>query len=198
MRLLALLALSLATMTTSAKEPTHAAIQEIEFDGCHFKIKDPLNGNLRLTKDGSPPLAVYTAQPNPNNYHSVDIEIIISCRTLKGLKAFTDLGFDRQNETWRLIPSTGDPENLAQVKLYPLKGHGTIGVASTDNQTTGEPNERVQGLAFCLTDQKQILCGTSDAIGYIAYPKESSLPQVLKLLESIEFIEPTQPTPGAP
>lgn len=165
--------------------------REAEFESCHFKINNHYNGDLILTTDGAPPVAVYHMPSNPELQHSVQVTIRFTCNTKKGESAFTELGLDKHAGEWRLIPNKYDPEDLARVKIYPLAGSGTDGAAATDNQTTGDENERTQGLVFCLTNQEQILCGTSSAVGYVAYPKQSNLPKVLKLLESIEFLEPT-------
>ncbi len=140
-------------------------------------------------------MAFYNYPPNPNARHAVEVLVTFYCDTHKGQKAFSDLGFARHNGEWVLPPDKNDPDNLSNQKLYRIKGHGLEGVVSTYDQTTGEESRRVQGLGFCLTDQKQILCGVSEAIGYVAYPKASSLPQVLKLLESIEFLEPAAKSP---
>ena len=194
MRHLSFWVFCLAASTALANSPSTAVPREAEFDGCHFKLYDLYNGSLTLTTDGAPPVAVYSVIINPELLHSVEVSIRFTCDTAEGMRAFTELGFDNQSGVWKLIPNEHDPENLARVKLYPLTGNGTSGAASTDDQTMGEETERTQGLAFCLTNQKQILCGTSQAVGYLAYPEESSLPQVLELLESIEFLEPTPST----
>lgn len=189
-----LLVLSFVTFSAIAASPLNSVSREYVFDSCHFKLMDPYNGRIDVDNESSSHSASYIALIKPELRHSVEVSIRFTCDTAEGMRAFTELGFDNQSGVWKLIPNEYDPENLARVKLYPLTGNGTSGVASTDDQTTGEETERTQGLAFCLTNQKQILCGTSQAVGYLAYPEESSLPQVLKLLESIEFLEPAPST----
>ncbi|WP_374439185.1 hypothetical protein [Pseudomonas panipatensis] len=185
------------TISTVLASPKVSVVtRETEFDGCHFKIRDPYKGSLRLTTDGAPPLAVYTATFNLKVRHSVgEVSIHFYCDTMEGNNAFVALGFEKQGRAWVLLPNKSDPDNLLNKKLYPLKSPGIEGAASTYDQTTGELSDRVQSLGFCLTNQKQILCGTSEEVAYVAYPKASSLPQVLKLLESIEFLEPTAKSP---
>ncbi|WP_283439525.1 hypothetical protein [Pseudomonas panipatensis] len=193
MRYLCFWALSFAASAAMANPTAHGVMREAEFGGCHFKLSDHYKGSLRLTTSGT--AAVYNLPFNPKLRNSVEVSILFFCDTGKGRKAFTDLGLGNQDGVWVLIPNKSDPQNLARVKLYPLRGNGTSGAASTYDQTTGERSRRFQGLGFCLTDQKQILCGVSEAVGYVAYPKASSLPQVLKLLESIEFLEPAAKSP---
>ncbi|MFZ5959108.1 hypothetical protein ACOXVJ_16525 [Pseudomonas knackmussii] len=173
-------------------------MREAEFDGCHFKMKDTYGGELRVSRYAPPKLAFYSTQPEFRKRHSVEVVIRFRCQTTKGQEAYTNMGYSYEKNQWRLIPDPNDPQNSANMKLYKLHGPKIEGVASTYDQTTGEPTERIRGLGFCLTDQKQILCGVAQSVGLVAYPKESSLPQVLKLLESIEFIEPSQPTPATP
>ncbi|MFR0692384.1 hypothetical protein ACLUTX_23510 [Enterobacterales bacterium AE_CKDN230030158-1A_HGKHYDSX7] len=172
----------------------YAATQKVKVDDCLFQVSTIYGGSVELTTDGAPPVATYSFMSRSAGRHAVDeVSIRFTCNTNEGRQAFNDLGFDSQGGKWVLLRNEDDPEDLARVQLYVLNGNGADGAAVTDNQTTGEESERTQGLSFCLTDHKQILCGTSSAIGYVAYPKQSNLPKVLKLLESIEFLDPASP-----
>lgn len=178
----------------SVAATTAMAMKEYVVDDCHFAFSDPYNGRGDVDNESLVHSASYISSVGGVGMHSIgEVSIRFTCNTKKGRSAFTELGFDKHNGEWKLIPNEYDPKNLAQVKLYPLAGKGTDGAAATDNQTTGDENERTQGLSFCLTDQKQIICGTSSAVGYVAYPKQSSLPKVLELLKSIKFLDPVSP-----
>ncbi|SMP72414.1 hypothetical protein [Pseudomonas panipatensis] len=177
--------------------PTPRAVpREYMLDSCHFKFMDPYNGRIDVDNESSSHSASYIADMKPGYRHAVgEVSIHFYCDTMEGNNAFVALGFEKQGRAWVLLPNKSDPDNLLNKKLYPLKSPGIEGAASTYDQTTGERSRRFQGLGFCLTDQKQILCGVSETVGYVAYPKASSLPQVLKLLESIEFLEPAAKSP---
>ncbi|MFZ5959107.1 hypothetical protein ACOXVJ_16520 [Pseudomonas knackmussii] len=198
MRRLPIYILSFSALTSAAGETPQADVREYALDSCHFTLIDPYGARIDTDTESPIHSASYISLMRPNAQHSIEVSIRFTCNTNDGLDAFTNLHFKHESGSWSLIPSETDPENLVQAKLYPIRGEHVIGAAHTENQTTGEFTERTQGLVFCLTDQKQILCGISESVGYVAYPKESSLPQVLKLLESIEFIEPTPSPAGAP
>lgn len=198
MRHLLLLAVSFFSSISTADETAQRMTVEYQLDSCNFKFPDPYNGRTDIDYQSSIHSASYITLIKPVTRHSFEVSIQFLCQTLKGREAFTNMGYAYKNGQWVLIPDPNDPSNLSNMKLYKLHGSQTEGVASTYDQTTGALTERTRGLGFCLTDQKQILCGISETVGYVAYPKESRLPQVLKLLESIEFIEPTQPAPGSP
>lgn len=166
--------------------------REASFDGCRFTIADSYGGQLEVSEYSPPKQAFYRFNSNVYARHAVDVSIEFSCSTTLGQKAFSNVGISHNNGEWGVIPDKSDPENLADLKVYTLRGNGVDGAAITYVQTTGEEERRVQGIGFCLTDQKQILCGTSEAVGYVAYPKQSSLPKVLELLKSIKFLDPTE------
>lgn len=170
-----------------------ATAKEYILDDCHFAFFDPYNGRAYVDNESSVHSASYIASIGGGGAHSVsEVSIIFDCDTLKGKRAFSDMGLEHNNGAWHLIPNKSDPDNLLNQKLYVLDNNGLEGAAATDDQTTGDEERRVQGIGFCLTNQKQILCGTSQAVGYVAYPQQSSLPKVLELLKSIKFLEPTK------
>lgn len=166
---------------------------EYIIDDCHFSFFDPYNGRADVDNESSVHSASYIASIERGEAHSVgEVSIVFVCKTTLGQKAFSNKGIAHNNGEWGVIPDKSDPENLANLKVYSLRGNDVDGAAITYAQTTGEEDRRVQGIGFCLTNQKQILCGTSEAVGYVAYPKQSSLPKVLELLKSIKFLEPTK------
>ncbi|WP_371231405.1 hypothetical protein ACAW63_02335 [Pseudomonas sp. QE6] len=193
MKRLSFFAIILFGVTTGARaDLSENAVREVEFNGCRFKISNLHGGELRVSRYSPPKMAFYRFNSNPYTPHTTETSIEFYCDSSKGGKAFSDMGLGRHNGTWYLIPNKSDPGNLLNQKLYVLDNNGLEGAAATDDQTTGDEERRVQGIGFCLTNQKQILCGTSQAVGYVAYPQQSSLPKVLELLKSIKFLEPTE------
>lgn len=106
--------------------------------------------------------------------------------------AFKRMGFIQIDGKWQLDPKE-QPLPEQHVKLYLLNEKSWIGAAYTIEQTTGPYKRRSTQLAFCLSNKVQTLCGGSEMVGFTAYPKESALPKVLKLLQSIEFINSSDP-----
>lgn len=194
MKRLSFLVIALFGVITGARaDSSENTVHEVEFNGCRFKIEDLHGGELRVSRYFPPKMAFYSFNSNPYAPHTTETSIEFYCDSSKGKKAFSDMGLGRNKGAWHLIPNKSDPGNLLNQKLYVLDNNGMEGAAATDDQTTGDEERRVQGIGFCLTNRKQILCGTSQAVGYVAYPKQSSLPKVLELLKSIKFLDPVSP-----
>lgn len=187
-----IIALSLVADGAYAESP-RPIVQKAEFNGCRFSIIDSYGGSLEVSQYSPPKLAFYSFPSKPSAKNSLETSVTFYCDSSKGKKAFSDMGLEHNNGGWLLIQNKNDPDNLLNPKLYILDGNGLEGAASTYDQTTGEENRRVQGIGFCLTDQKQTLCGTSEAVGYVAYPKQSNLPKVIELLKTIKLLDPSSP-----
>jgi hypothetical protein len=87
-----------------------------------------------------------------------------------------------------VIAFNGDAKAL-NTTLYTLHGKGWEGAGITQDQQDGDEDKRTRTFSFCLLHASRALCGTTDTVMYLAQPNESVLPQVIKLLESIEFID---------
>jgi hypothetical protein len=186
---LAGLALFLVTSTvTAASSVDKATMYQVAFDGCHFTMEDAYNGSLTLTTDGAPPLANYHAEITPKARHPFETWIQFDCENNVSLNDLPKLaGVGKENGQW-VIAFNGDAKAV-NTTLYTLHGKGWEGAGITQDQQDGDEDKRTRSFAFCLLRGYQALCGTSDTVMYLAHPKESVLPQVIKLLESIEFID---------
>ncbi len=78
----------------------------------------------------------------------------------------------------------------------PIKAIDAKGWAITFDDTTGDERFRTRHLRYCIKNEKNAICGSSD-IGYIEYLKKRKnidiLGVTLNILESIEFLEDTPP-----
>ena len=171
-----------------AESPTtnHGFEREVAFDGCHFKITDLYGG--RVTG------ASYFATINPKANHPFETWIQFYCEKSSADKAFLAMGMKRSSSQWVLAEDSYKPLPEEHVAVYPLQNASWTGAAMGSDQTTGDLNDRMRQLGFCLTNMRQILCGSIQQVMFVGYPKESTLPQVIQLLESIEFID----TPSGP
>jgi hypothetical protein len=166
----------------------NVTVHEAAFDGCHFDMKDPYGGTLQATERSTPALANYNAEINPKARHPFETWIQFDCENNVSLNDLPKLaGVAKENGQW-VIAFNGDAKAV-NTTLYTLHGKGWEGAGITQDQQDGDEDKRTRSFAFCLLRGSQALCGTSDTVMYLAHPKESVLPQVIKLLESIEFID---------
>jgi len=163
-------------------------VHAVTFNGCHFKMKDPYGGTLQATERSTPALANYSAEINPSARHPFETWIQFDCENNVNISDLSKLaGVGKQNGRW-VIAFNGDAKAL-NTTLYTLHGKGWEGAGITQDQQDGDEDKRTRTFSFCLLHASRALCGTTDTVMYLAQPNESVLPQVIKLLESIEFID---------
>ncbi|SAK85808.1 hypothetical protein AWB80_05837 [Caballeronia pedi] len=184
-------------MSASAKQPTsvQAIDREIQFEDCHFKMKDPYNGDFRASRDSTPAVGGYIANINPKARHPFDTSIQFSCENPATSQVLRDLVAMRMTDKgWALDPSSeiiGPKEQ--RTTFHALHGRGWDGGGVTADDINGDETRRMRGYAFCIPHRQLALCGVVRYVAYLKWPKESVLPQVIKLLESIEFIDSSGP-----
>ncbi|WP_156954401.1 hypothetical protein [Paraburkholderia acidipaludis] len=160
-------------------------IREVEIGGCHFKMRDPYGGVLTLTTDRSFHYANYRVEVNPKSQRRFETEIQFECHDNVNISDLSDLaGIGRENGKW-IINFSGNAAAV-NTKLYPLGGQGWDGAGITQDQV-GDDGGR-SALTFCIMHHSQALCGQDDTVMYLDYPEESVLPQIIRLLNSIKFV----------
>ena len=190
---------SLATTTVCAEQPKANQVveREVMFDGCHFKMKDPYNGTLAATTRSTPVLANYNATINPKASHPFETSIQFDCHNnikLGDLPNLSGGGLAKIDGKWVIAFKDAKEVNM---KLYTLHGNDWDGAGTTADQQDGDEDKRTRSFVFCLVHGSQSLCGSDDTVMYLTHPSESVLPRILKLLESIEFIDTPPSKPSA-
>jgi hypothetical protein len=162
---------------------TQAVTREWSFDGCHFRMSDPYRGRIDI---GS-----YIATINPKAHHPFEMWIQFTCQNPVTDKTLSELaGIKLTNKGWVLDSSPdsiGPPET--HTTFYPLHGKSWDAGGVTQDDINGDEERRVRVFAFCIPHDKLALCGVVRHVAYLSHLNESVLPQVIKLLESIEFID---------
>ncbi|GGP25861.1 hypothetical protein [Silvimonas amylolytica] len=184
------LALPSAFVCAKGKPVLGPVVHEVRFDACHYRVTDTFNGWIDLNTEGSTHTFSYIANLNPKAKRPFETSIQFYCDSNKGMdKAFFDMGMQRTTGKWAL--KDGDDKPLAEehAVFYTLQSTGWNGGGYGLDQTWGEPKDRTRSFAFCLTNGPQTLCGYSEVVGYAKRPHEWVIPQVIKLLQSIEFID---------
>lgn len=186
-KLLILIPLSFMAASIWADEgkARNVIVHEMSLDGCHFKLTDPYGGTLTRPSDGGPSVANYEAEINPKAQRRFGTGIQFECHNnvkAKDLSNFAGVG--KRDGRW-VIDFDGDAKAV-NTRLYPLRGKGWEGAGITQDQV-GEDGGR-RALTFCIMHGSQALCGQDDTVMYLDYPKESVLPQLIHLLNGVEFV----------
>jgi hypothetical protein len=198
-KLLTDIAFSLLAVQAWAKQPgaNQTVEREIALDSCHFKFNDPYGGRASVDNESSPHSASYLAIINPNTQHSFETSIFFDCEKGAGINDFPKpASVKKKGGEWE-IAFDGDAKAF-NTKLYPLQGNKWEGAGITQDQSNGDEGGRTRFFTFCLAHAEQVLCGSSDSVAYLEYQNESVLPQIIKLLESIEFIDTPSSEPAQP
>ena len=71
----------------------------------------------------------------------------------------------------------------------PLKAVNADGYYRVENDTFGDEDKRARHFDACLMHPPRVLCASGLA-GDLAHPKQDLVPYMLKLLQTVEFLEP--------
>ncbi|MBN3853350.1 hypothetical protein G3N59_08180 [Paraburkholderia sp. Ac-20340] len=166
-----------------------AVKREVSFEACHFRMNDPYGGTL-TAMDGDK-VANYYATINPKASHLFDTWIQFSCRSATDTKAFSELaGIRMTSRGWAIDPQSGYPDiKGTHTTFHSLHGKGWNGGGVTMDDTNGDEVRRIRTYGFCISHEQIALCGMVQHVGYLQHLNESVLPQVIKMLNSIEFVD---------
>jgi len=103
--------------------------------------------------------------------------------------------FDSKKQLWTVNPANTDIIPEQHLKVYQVKTPNAQGWAYTDDDTAVEfPDRRMQ---YCVYHGDKAICGDTD-VGAIKtirrHPLADRTPYVLKILNSIEFLEDSPPS----
>jgi hypothetical protein len=176
-----------ACLFTSRAYSQPAVEHHVSLDECTFKLSDPYNGKISIDNESTPHSATYTSKISQNFKHPFETTIKIDCHTDVDASNLSDLsGASKKNGAW-VIDASGDT-GVVNTKLYLLQGKGWDGAGITQDQTFGDEGRRTRGFTFCLVRGTKALCGLDDTVMFLAHSRESVLPQIMQLLNSIQFL----------
>lgn len=186
------IAWGMTALAANAEEPVspQSVETEVVFGQCHFKLKDPYGADFRATRSRLPPMANYIANVNTGGAYPFEIWIQFSCQDPATAQTLSERALIKMTDKgWVLDPTPGR-EIIEQqhTTFYPLHGKGWIGGGTTQDDVNGDEARRMRTFNFCIPHRQLAVCGYVD-VGYLLKPKESVFPQVIQLLQSIEFID---------
>lgn len=112
------------------------------------------------------------------------------------------LEWDSTKNSWMIRPEKRDilPDVFPEYRLtiYQIKAVNASGWAMTTDDTAVDPEKAERRLQYCIYYRDRAICGTSD-MGNVEtiqrHPIADRTPYVLKILQSIEFLEDEPPEP---
>lgn len=73
-------------------------------------------------------------------------------------------------------------------RIYQLRSKNATGFLKTTDQINGEENQRVRFYGFCLFHADKAVCGEGQSMR-LAEPKGNYLPYILRVLQSVSFVD---------
>ena len=167
---------------------------DVKLGVCHFKLHDAFNGEIRLTTRSKPQLANYSGSLMRDSEKS-EVSIKMSCRNV--LKdELRDCGLELKDgklNTSGTDQFTEEEKKQFHEELITFVGKNWKGAGVQSEYTFQNSNQnrdiRVKDFSFCLRHDEVVLTGSVSAVAEVGKPKESALPNIIKLLESVEFID---------
>ncbi len=189
--ILIMLASPSAFVCAKGKPVSGPVVHEVRFDACHYRITDTFDGWIDLNTEGSTHTFSYIANLNPRAKRPFETSIQFSCMNPATPEALSDrAGIIMTSHGWALDRS---PDNIGpkaqHTTFQPLHGRGWEAGGVTQDDINGDEANRRRVFAFCIPHGTVALCGVARHVAYLRKLKESVLPQVIQLLESIEFID---------
>ncbi|MBN3853349.1 hypothetical protein G3N59_08175 [Paraburkholderia sp. Ac-20340] len=172
--------------------------KEAKFSECHFKITDPYSGTLTVYEDQG--TAYYNVDINKKVRRPFETRMQFSCESATDEKTISQLaGMKKTNRGWAIDQQSGYTKiKGAHTTFYSLKGKGWRGGGVSMDDINGDEGQRNRVYTFCIIHQQVALCGAVSRVAYLKHLNESVLPQVIKILNSIEFIDDLSVTTVSP
>lgn len=159
---------------------------------CSIRVADPFKGHLA---SGMPLNASYWTDAPPiktqMDRFSVDLVCSVGVTATAREKVAEQHGatYDARKKKWASYFTDRDRKILGPVtKLYPLHAVNSEGFAVTTDSVTGDMNQRVRFISYCLFHDSKALCGNGQVMK-LSDPQGNLLPYALTILRSIQFID---------
>ncbi|GAB3629583.1 hypothetical protein PTE30175_01286 [Pandoraea terrae] len=204
---LVLVAAAMALTTTSAVHAAGSANHKKEAPklfvdmgaGCAIRITDPFGGHLASNKQSG---STYWTDKPPIKTKISRFILQFYCDDLtmrSKAKVALERGgvYDEKLQRWEAhYASEWDAEGLRPVTtIRALNAVNGSGFYLTQDDTDGDEWRRERYLSFCLFHGTKAMCGGENVMR-LEDPKGNLLPYYLKILRSIEFVDPPAASPA--
>jgi hypothetical protein len=173
-----------APVKASATRPKTAQTEMHVVGQCAFRIPKTPGVRFEMDKDSdSGGFGVgHTGDPD---FWAVQM----ACKSLSPDLLETMVGVQRDGNTYVLGNQKERFIKEQNTKLILLNGVNWTGAGTITDSTTGELFDRYRRLNFCLVRGSRALCGWSNVVAHLSAPKKNVLKKVLRILNSIEFVD---------
>ncbi|MBN3853348.1 hypothetical protein G3N59_08170 [Paraburkholderia sp. Ac-20340] len=168
---------------------TETVKREVSVKACHFRMSDPYGGTL--TENADEKLANYNAIINPKARRPFETWISFSCWGATDTSVISRLaGMRMTDKGWAIDPQSGYMSfKKAHTTFHSLHGEDWMGGGVSMDDINGDEVRRTRAYTFCIIHDQISLCGAVRYVAYLQHLNESVLPQVIKMLNSIEFVD---------
>lgn len=191
MCLAVLVAMSFCGMANATQQ---GRLQEVKLGSCSFRFIDRHNGRSSLDNESSVHSFSYIARLIPGKTKRVqETWIQFGCEDASG--EVLDLYTSRTRTDggqWSLPPAI-DRKDVSYPEYVLLRGKNWDGAGVIRTGTGVDWDKRARHLVFCLVHGAKALCGKVEHLYFEAWPQKNAQAYVLKLLQSIEFIDELAP-----
>lgn len=163
---------------------------------CHFRLTDPFNGRLRVDLDEKLKSANYHGPLHQKGPEKNDLWIQVWCVQESKVNK-KNCGLELENgklDTDGLEALSQDERRSLNQTLITLIGKGWTGSGVQEDQISGDEELRSRSFNFCIPipHRDYVVEGRVESAAQLNNLKESAMPNIIKLLESIEFIDDTK------
>ncbi|MCS3507394.1 hypothetical protein [Achromobacter sp. JUb104] len=189
--------LQVSGISCLAGEPTAAPKQlRVDMgDNCVIRIVDYFDGELSRRGPG---LARYASEKAPvdTSLHKFGVPFTCGNNPISGNNsvakkygAILNIG----NEDWEPLYPTSDQDEIrglrAVTSIHNFSSANASGFYKTQDADDGLPRLRDRAMTYCLFGEKKHVCGFM-IVMRLNEPKTNQLPHILKVLRSVEFLDP--------
>ncbi|GAB5099312.1 hypothetical protein [Caballeronia sp. HLA56] len=192
------IALGLHSASSAKSEPNERKELLVSSGNHHCSIgfKDPYGGwisgnsyavdDLPYKKTGIGSLAITFVCLSSSDAGSIRDYTLARYDAQKG-RWFTDLSGVSARDKKVLVPA---------VQWLSVKAVGSSGLVVLQRMIVGDPQNRSVSLGFCLLRAAVALCGSAPVVAVPRFSKTGVIPEALKIIESIEFLDTPGKTPA--
>ncbi|WP_152530579.1 hypothetical protein [Paraburkholderia dilworthii] len=156
---------------------------------CAFSFHDPYGGWISGNS--------YVVDDLPHKKTGVgDFSISFACVSSAdndSIRDYTIARYDEQKGHWQADFSGLSERDRKLLKpatqWISLKAVNSSGFGALQDMVTGDPETRSRSLGFCLLRPPVALCGSAPVVAIPHYSKVGVKPNVLRIIESIEFAD---------
>lgn len=187
---LIVLVLSFSSISFDNEANVKSSVIFADLNVCKFKMNNLYGGDYEVDKKEVPALLFYSKVIKPNSRRPIEVDLKFRCVDPADAQTFVNFSGGKMTDKGWVMSL--DPDVEADTSMhntfYVLKGKSWEGPAISQDVTNGEEEDRTRGFGFCIPHGSAALCGGGN-VAYLNDLNGSALKEVIKMVETIEFVE---------